>query len=200
MNIILYHLPGSRSQRVRWLLEELQLDYILRPVDLFKGEGNTPEYLAIHPLGQLPAIRLDDTTMFESGAIVQWLADTFPEKNFAPAIDSMQRQRYLQWLFFSATSLEAPAWEIILHRDILPEDQAIKTLIPFATRTLRRVLTVLEDEIPEQGYLLGNQFTAVDIMIGFILMWFPDQLNEFKKLKSYCERLQQRPAYIRSIK
>lgn len=76
MKLTLYHLPGSRSQRVRWLLEELGLSYTLKIIDLFKGEGNTAEYLALHPLGQLPAIKIDDRAMFESGAIVQWLADT----------------------------------------------------------------------------------------------------------------------------
>jgi len=84
MEIVLYYLSGSRAQRVRWLLEELGLDYQLKQVDIFKGEGNTPEYLALQPLGQLPAVTLDGEPMFESGAIVQWLADSYLDKGFAP--------------------------------------------------------------------------------------------------------------------
>ena len=199
MELTLYHLPGSRSQRVRWLLEELGLDYNIETIDLFKGEGNTPEYLALHPLGQLPVLKIDDRAMFESGAIVQWLADTNLNKGFSPALDSPQRREFNQWMYFSVTSLETPAWEIMLHGKILPEDAAVKAIIPFASKTLLKVLTVLDEELQGKNYLLDNKFSAVDIMVAYILMWYPEHVEPFANLKAYTQHLQQRPAYIRSI-
>ncbi len=198
MKLTLYYLPGSRAQRVRWLLEELGLDYKLHYLDLFKGEGNTPEHLALHPLGQLPVLKIDDSAMFESGAIVQWLADNNPDKDFSPALDSPQRRKFNQWMYFSVTSLEAPAWEIILHSKILPEDMTVKQIIPFATRNLLQVFTVLDKELKGKNYMLDNKFSAVDIMLGYILMWFPEHLETFSNLNSYKQNLQRRPAYIRS--
>ena len=124
MELILYYLSGSRAQRVRWLLEELELDYKLQQVDLFKGEGNTPEFRAMQPLGQLPVITIDGKAMFESGAIVQWLADTHPDKDLAPALDSPQRREFYQWMYFAVTNLEAPACYICLADAFIPDNDA----------------------------------------------------------------------------
>lgn len=199
MELTLYYLSGSRAQRVRWLLEELELDYKLQQVDLFKGEGNTPEFRALQPLGQLPVITIDGKAMFESGAIVQWLADTHLDKGFAPALDSPQRREFNQWMYFAVTNLESPAWEIVLHSKILPEEAAVKTIVPFATKNLLKVLTVLDKELKGKNYMVDNKFTAVDIMISYILMWFPEHTEAFSNLKAYTQNLQQRPAYLRSI-
>ena len=199
MEFTLYHLPGSQSQRVRWMLEELELDYKLEHIDLFKGEGNTPEYLALHPLGQLPVLKIDKSVMLESGAIVHWLADKHFDKGFAPALNSPHRPEFNQWMYFAVTNLEAPAWEIMLHSNILPEDVAVKEIIPFATNNYLKVLTVLEDKLKGKNYLVDNKFSAVDILVGYILMWFPEHAESFSNLKSYTKNLQQRPAYNRSI-
>lgn len=197
MELVLYYLPNSRSKRVRWMLEELELDYKLHNIDLFKGEGNTPEYLALHPLGQLPVLTIDGNAMFESGAIVQWLAESNLEKNFAPPLDSAQRREFNQWMYFAVTNLEAPAWEVMLHGKILPEDVAVKAIIPFATKNLLKTLAVLDEHLKGKNYMVGNKFSAVDIMIAYILMWYPEHVGIFSNLKSYIQHLQQRPAYIR---
>ncbi len=198
MKLVLYYYPGTRSQRVRWLLEELGLDYKLQYVDLFKGEANTDEYLALQPLGQLPAIKIDDEVMFESGAIVQWLADYYLDKGFAPALNSPLRRQFNQWMYFAVTNLEAPAWEIMLHSKILPEDVAVKAIMPFATQTLLKALAVLDNTLQGKEYMLGSKFSAVDIMVVYILAWYPEHVEPFPNLKVYTEKLQQRPAYIRS--
>ena len=199
MELTLYYMKGSRSQRVRWMLEELELNYTLKHIDLFKGEANTSEYLALHPLGQLPALLIDDDVMLESGAIVQWLADVNLDKGFAPAIDSPQRREFNQWMYFAVTNLEAPAWEIMLHSNILPEDVAIKEIIPFAIGNYLKALTVVNEKLEGKTYLINNRFSAVDILLGYILMWFPEHAESFSNIKSYTENLKQRPAYIRSI-
>lgn len=198
MEIVLYYLSGSRAQRVRWLLEELELDYQLKQVDLFKGEGQLPEYLALQPLGQLPAVTLDGVPMFESGAIVQWLADSHLEKRFAPSLNSPLRREFDQWMYFAVTNLEMSAWEIVLHSKILSDDEAVKDIIPFATSRLLSVLAVLENTLEGRNYMIDDRFSAVDIMIGYILMWLPEHVNTFANLKAYTENLKQRPAYLRS--
>ncbi len=199
MELTLYYMKGSRSQRVRWMLEELKLDYTLKHIDLFKGEANTPEYLALHPLGQLPALLIDDDVMLESGAIVQWLADVNLDKGFAPALDSPQRREFNQWMYFAVTNLESPAWEIMLHSNILPEDAAIKEIIPFAIGNYLKALTIVNEKLEGKIYLINNQFSAVDILLGYILMWFPEHAKDFSNITSYTENLKQRPAYVRSI-
>ncbi len=198
MQLTLYHCPGTRSQRVRWALEELDLDYDLETIDLYHGQGNSPEYRAINPLGQLPALKVDDKVILESGAIVHWLADRFAPGLLAPSIDSPNRADYAQWMYFAVTNLEGPAWEIVLHRDILPEKLAVKAIIPFAEGRLGEVLELLGNHLSGRDYLLGESFSAADILAGYILMWFPRQVTAMPSLKAYVKRLKDRPAYQRS--
>ena len=198
MNIVLYYLKGSRAQRVRWILEELHLKYEIKPIDLFKGEGQTPQYLKVHPLGQVPAVTIDEKPLIESGAIVQWFADSYLEKGLAPDLSSPYRREYDQWMYFAVTNLEMPAWEIVLHGKILPEKNAVKAIIPFATHQLLQVMAVLENELRHSRYLVNDNFSAADILVSDTLRWLPEHLSKFKKLESYVENLKQRPAYIRS--
>ena len=197
MELTLYYLPGTRAERVRWTLDELGLDYRIERIDLFKGEGNHPDYLAIHPLGQLPALLVDGQAMFESGAIVQWLAEAIPGSRLAPPVDQAARRTFDQWMYFAATSLEGPAWEMMLHGNILPDEQAVKSIIPFATQQYQRALQVLDHALTGRDYLLGRDFSVADIMVGYLLPWFPEQLAECAVLPAYLERLEQRPAYPR---
>lgn len=87
----------------------------------------------------------------------------------------------------------------MLHSKILPKDAAIKEIVPFATKNLLQVFTVLDNELERKNHMVDNTFSAVDIMIGYILMWYPEHVETFSNLKSYVHNLQQRPAYIRSI-
>lgn len=197
MELTLYYMPRTRSERVRWTLDELGLAYQVKFIDLFKGEGNRAEYRAVHPLGQLPALLIDGQAMFESGAIVHWLAEAMPGSGLAPPVDHPARQRFDQWMYFAATSLETPAWERVLHGKILPGEQAVTAIIPFARQQYQAALQVLDQALADQDYLLGNAFTAADIMAGYLLPWFPEDLDGLPVLQAYLERLQQRPAYPR---
>ena len=145
MELTLYYMPGTRSERVRWALDELGLDYGIERLDLFKGEGNRADYLAIHPLGQLPALLVDGQAMFESGAIVQWLAEAMPGSRLVPPVDQPARRAFDQWMYFAATSLEGPAWEMMLHGNILPDEQGVKSIVPFATQQYQRCLLYTSD-------------------------------------------------------
>ena len=194
MEIELYYTPHTRSSRPRWLLEELDVPYQLRPVDLFGGERNP-----LHPLGSVPAASLDGEVLIESGAICHWLADHFPEKGLAPAINDPRRARYEQWMFFVPGTLEPPAFDILLHTQILPEKQRVEAIVPFATRGYQRVLRMLSRELDHDGYLLGKQFTCADIMLGTTLALLPELLEKHPPLLTYTRRVTTRPAYQRAI-
>ena len=195
MELILYYSPGTRAERVRWMLCELDLDYQVKTIDLFKAEGQRPDYLAVHPLVQLPALKINSEVMIESGAIVQWLAESVPGSELAPATDQPARRAFDQWMYFAVASLEDPAWEMMLHGKILPDEQAVKAIIPFAAQRYAKALNVLERALRDQDYLVDGRFSAADIMIGYILAWFPEQLVPYPGLQKYLARLQQRPAY-----
>ena len=194
MEIELYYTPRTRSVRPRWLLEELATPYSLRLVDLFGGESNP-----IHPLGSVPAVRIDGETLIESGAICHWLADCFPEKNLAPATTDLQRARYEQWMLFTPATLEPPAFDVLMHTQILPEEKRVEAIVPYATERYQQVLKILAKELDHDGYLLGEQFTAADIMMTTTLTWLPELLEEYPPLLAYTQRTTARPAYQRAI-
>jgi glutathione S-transferase len=194
MDIELYYTPHTRSSRPRWLLEELAVPYRLRPVDLFGGQRNP-----LHPLGSVPAVCIDGETLIESGAICHWLADCFPEKGLAPATTDPWRARYEQWMFFVPATLEPPAFEVLLHTQILPEKNRIVAIVPFATRGYQRVLRMLSKELDHEDYLLGEQFTCADIMLGTTLTWLPELLEDHPPLLAYTQHVTARPAYRRAI-
>lgn len=200
MELTLYDMPKTRAFRVRWILEELGLDYRLEAVDIFSPAAHSPAYRAIHPLGQVPALRIDDEVMFESGAIVHWLADTQPAQGLAPALDAPQRRHYEQWMYFAVASLEFAAWDILLHGTILPEEVAVKAIVPYATGRYQEALEVLEPLMRERDYLLDAHFSAADILVGHTLMWLPELLADTPALQTYTTRLRQRPAFRRAMK
>ena len=198
MDIKLYHTPQSRSVRPRWLLEELGLEYQLIPVALFDGEGETETYKKIHPLGQVPAMSVDGDVMLESCAMCHWLTDFFDDRGLAPAISDPARKHYEQWMAFSQATLEPEPWLILLHSRLLPENQRVPEIIPWATERTRSRLIVLNDALLGKDYLLGEKFSTADIMVGSTLFWIPLMLKDFPDLLAYSQRLKQRDAYIRA--
>jgi glutathione S-transferase len=194
MEIELYYTPHTRALRPRWLLEELEIPYTIHPVDLFGGERNP-----VHPLGSVPAMRVDGKTMFESGAMCHWLADRFPEKGLAPAFDDVLRPTYEQWMFFAPATLEPPVFEILLHTSLLPEKKRVGEIVGFAEKGYRRVLRALASQLGHDGYLLGASFSCTDIMIGSTLTWLPDMLEPYPALQAYVQRITSRDAYARAM-
>jgi glutathione S-transferase len=198
LKIKLYFTPRSRAVRPRWLLEELHIPYQLHPIDLFAGQGDAPEYRAIHPLGQVPAIEVDGRAMFESGAICHWLTDLNMHQELAPNFADPSRAHYEQWMFFVPGSLEPPAWTMLLHTRLLPKERRVEAIVPWARRQYIAALEVLERTLQNRPYLLGNRFTTADIMVGTTLSWLPTIVKEFASLQDYLERLRQRAAYQRA--
>lgn len=194
MEIELYYTPHTRALRPRWLLEELDLPYTIHSVDIFGGESNPT-----HPLGSVPSIRVNGEIMIESGAICHWLADRFPEKGLAPAVDDALRPSYEQWMFFAPATLEPPAIEILLHTSILPEKDRVGEIVGFAEKSHQRILRALETELDHDGYLLGAAFSCADILIGSTLTWLPDMLQPYPALQNYVARVTSRDAYKRAM-
>jgi len=193
----LYHSSQSRSVRPRWLLEELGVPYDLVSLDMAKKEHKSAEYLKIHPHGVVPALVDDNIVMFESAAICLYLADKYPDKNLAPTFGSADRAAYYQWMVYSIATLEPPVLQVFLHTVMLPEEQRSAEIAQNAREQFKDVARVLTQALRGKEYLVANQFSAADVMIGSTLAWshFMGLLNDQHSLEAYVKRLTARPAY-----
>lgn len=199
MDITLYYTPHTRSLRPRWLLEELEVPYQLKYIDLFSGGGQTPEYKQIHPLGQVPALKIDGQIQLESAAMCHWLTDLHPTSNLAPPAGDPARALYEQWMFFAPGTLEPPAWLVLMHSMVLPEAQRVNDIIPWALGRHSANLNMLNTELSERKYLMDDHFTTADIIVGSTMMWLPDTLQDYPQLQAYTNLLKERPAYKRAV-
>lgn len=199
MDIKLYFTPQTRAVRPRWLLEELKIPYQLQTIDLFNGEGLSEDYRKIHPLGSVPAMEVNGEVMLESGAICHWLADYFSDSGLAPSIDDTKRIAYEQWMFFAQATLELQPWLVILHSKILDEKSRVEEIVPWALKRHNQVLRMMNDALFDRDYLLGDEFSVADIMMGSVLMMLPESLSKYPELMVYIQRLKERPAYQKAI-
>lgn len=196
MKLKLYYTPRTRSTRVRWLLAELGLDYEQVNVDLFKGEGQTKKYKKIHPLGCVPALEVDGSIIYESGAICDWLTDYYSEKQLAPSYKSDLRIKYKQWFYFVIATLEPEAWSIVLHSFILQEKRRVPGMIKISEKNFKSALTVIEKELEGKNYLVGDDFTTADIILVSILSWLPKLVFSFENTYTYMKRMQERQCFV----
>lgn len=198
--LTLYYTPMTRAGRPRWLLEELGVAHELVTVDLAAGMQKNPAYLAIHPLGVVPALTDENGPLFESGALCLYLADRYAEKGLAPAVDSPERGRYYQWCLFAIASLEPPVVQCYLHTVRLPENERSAQQAAEGKEQLRRCLSVLEAALQGKEYLLGATFTTADVLVGSVVNWVRAMglLQDCPTLEAYAARLSARPAYSRS--
>ena len=193
----IYHFSRTRSQRALWIAEELGIQAELKPVNLMEGEQRKPEYLAIHPLGFVPAVREGNETLLESAAIVMWLADQHADKGLAPAIDSPERAKYLQWCVFGPAELDPHIADITQHTMLLPEDMRNPDIAARARDRFIERAQVLSKVLESQPFLLGEKFYACDVIIGHNCVWagMTGLLNDFPVLQDYFGRVSQRPGY-----
>ena len=178
MDITLYDAPRSRSARVVWTLEELELPY--------SSEGGrhllgSEEAKIIIPTGKLPAVRIDGRMMFESAAICTWLADSCPEKAFIAPLKSWGRAMHEQWVSFALTELEAYLWSSLRNRLILPKEERIDAIAGQNSREICRGLDVLERYLEAREFLVDDRFSVTDIIVGFTTNW----ARQYKLLESY---------------
>ena len=186
----LYFNPQSRAQIAKWMLDECGAAYEVVPIDFAKREHKSPEFLKINPAGKLPALVDGDAKIFETAAICLYLADKFPEAKLAPRIGAPERGRYLSLMVYSSSQAEPALGDRMLK---LETDQH-RGWSDYET-----VLDVLERELGDGPYFFGAQFTAVDVMIGAILIWhrWLKAGAERPKLAAYVDRLLARPHAIK---
>lgn len=215
--ITVHHLNNSRSQRVLWLLEELGLEY---EVKRYQRNPQTmlapPELRAVHPLGKSPVVTIKsadgDTTLAESGAIVEHLADRYGAGRLAPAFGSPERVRYLYWLHFAEGTAQPPLLLKLLFDRIKskspllvrPIARAIadKALSVFVLPNIERNLGFMEAELGRHEWFAGPQFSAADIQMSFPLEAARARggLDEKRpRLMDFLQRIHARPAYERAV-
>lgn len=193
----IFHFARTRAHRALWVSEELGINIDINTVDLPSGAQKKPDYLAIHPLGMVPAIKDGDETLFESAAIVLTLADRHSEAGLAPALDSPLRGKYNQWSVFGPAELDHILATISLHTFLLPEEMRNPDIAAAARDQFLLRAKVLNDELSSKPYLLGDKFQACDIIVGHDCAWatLVNLLSDFPSLESYLQRLSERPAY-----
>jgi glutathione S-transferase len=177
----LYYAPQTRALRPLIMLEELAVPYEIVLIDYKGGEQKGAEYRKIHPHGQLPALRDGRFTMFESAAICAYLADKFPDKRMAPALGTVERGMYYQWMFYAMATLEGFA----LDRERIKE-----------------CFLVLDRVIDGHEFIVGNKITAADVMIGSGVIYLEARhhlLNDFPALDAYAKRMLARPSFQRAF-
>ncbi len=210
--IVVHHLENSRSQRVLWLLEELGLDYEVR---LYKRQPTmqAPDSLrAVHPLGKSPVITDGDRTLAESGAIIEYLVETYGQGRFVPPPGTPERLRYTYFLHYAEGSL-MPLLLLKLVFAKIPER------VPWPMRPVARLISngadraligpqvtnhfaFLEGELAERDWFAGNDFTAADVQMSFPLEAANARVGfagKLPRLKAFVDRLQARPAYKRAL-
>jgi glutathione S-transferase len=190
--------PQDRSGKVKWLLYEMGLTFEDIRIDYKKGELQTPEYLAMNPMGQVPVLVDEGEVLLESYAIVQYLADKYPEKKMAPPLSEFkQRARYSQWLFFSLATAED---FFVRYKRLskMTDDYKSEWGDYIQGKTLAALLT-LEKQLEDKEYILGS-FSAVDTCLGYAIKTIAKDsfFSDYPRVKGYFERLMKREACIKS--
>jgi glutathione S-transferase len=204
----LYHFPATRSARVKWLLHELlDDDFDVEVVPLYDCAQYRPEYLEKNPNHNVPALEftLDNgerRVMLESGAMIAFLADLFPEKGLAPAPDvfSMERADYMQMLHFGSTSMDMMLWQIRSHTHLLGSDSDGKTVIRYQDKFTREVEPQLKARFGRHPFICGASFSAADCIMGQNVSWAQAYgLCQDAVFYDYMRRLSERPAFLKAF-
>ena len=192
--LILYTNPMSRGRIARWMLEEVSRPYkteVLDYASTMKGQA----YLAINPMGKVPALVHGKTVVTETGAICAYLADTFPQAKLAPPPGDQLRGTYYRWMFFAAGPIEATVSNKHFGFVVPPDREAA-----IGYGTFERVMNTLEHAVSHSTYLVGDSFTAADVytgsQIGFGLMF--NSIEKRPAFERYWDRIKARPAYVRA--
>lgn len=191
--LTLYYAPQSRALGALALMEELGADYDLRILDLKSGEQREPAYLAINPLGKVPAIVHEGVLVTEQPAVYQYAAELYPESGLSPAPGTPLRGAYLRWLAFYGSSFEPALLDKALQRP-----PASPSLVPYSDYD--STMKVLNDQLEKGPYLLGETITAADILWGVALSWTVafKMVPETPAIRAYITRIDARPAVQRA--
>jgi len=196
--IRLHHVPGSRSMRVLWLLEELGEEVDLRTWSLTDGSLRSPEFRALSPAGRVPALEIDGRAIFESGAIVEYLTET--RGRLAPLPGTPERADFLEWVHFAETQANILQNLNIHHIFLRPVEARSIALTKLDTKRLEITVRALEAHLTGREWLL-SEFSAADCMLGFNIeaIFRFTRREMWPATAAYAERAQARPAYQRAV-
>jgi glutathione S-transferase len=192
--LVLYTHPMSRARIARWMLEEVGEPYQTKILE-FGHSMKGPDYLAINPMGKVPALRHGQTVVTEAAAICAYLADVFPEKGLAPPPGSHERGPYYRWLFFAAGPVEAAVIDKTLGFEIPVEREGM-----VGYGNIERALAALEGVLYRTEYIAGDRFTAADVYVGSMIGWGMAfrGIDKRPAFERYWNLVSTRPAALRA--
>jgi glutathione S-transferase len=190
--VTLYHSPGSRAFTAYWLLEELGIRFKVQTVDIRKGEQKDPEYLKLNPSGKVPTITDGEVVVSENPAIGIYLADRYGYGGLAPKIEERDRGAYLKWMVYSTAVLDPVVSLHARHVDLPGREVSFGAYDD--------VVNVLTKTLKGRKYLLGDRFSAADVVLGSVISTalYSKTLPQAPELLDYNARLTHRAAYQRA--
>jgi glutathione S-transferase len=190
--VTLYHSPHTRSTGALILLEELGAPYDLHVLNMKAGEQRQPAYLAVNPMGKVPALRHGDAIITEQVAVYLYLADLFPKAGLAPQIGDPLRGPYLRWMVFYAACFEPAVVDRAAKHEPAPQ-----TMSPYGDYDT--MLNTVVAQLTNGPYLLGERFTAADVLWGTALGWTTmfGLVPKLPEITAYVNRVGSRPATLR---
>tara|TARA_Y100001970_G_C14211885_1_gene847407 strand:+ start:505 stop:1128 length:624 start_codon:yes stop_codon:yes gene_type:complete len=196
--IKIYHAKGTRGLRVMWLCEELNIDYEIQNVDFSKEFRFSEQWLKINPLGKLPSLRDGDILLFESCAMIQYILDKYGGGKLQPSPSTTSYAYFLQWLWFSEATFARPIGEIVNHRREFPDEQEIPEVVQEMQSRIYKCLDALNEALEGKDFILGKDFTAADISLGYSLLIAQNRIDkEFpEKVDKYWGNISSRRAFI----
>jgi glutathione S-transferase len=193
----LHFAPNSRAVRIAWLLEELELPYDLNRMDFHPKDLKSDEHRARHPLGRIPVLEDGDITLWESGAITEYILERHKNGGLKPAVDAPEYPAYLQWFHYCEGMVMPSVNTIVVHTLLLPPERRDETVLGQAQRMLTRAWAPVDEALEGKEYLIGD-FSAADTMLGHSAI-MSNRLgcvtDEMTNLKAYVARLEARPAF-----
>jgi glutathione S-transferase len=193
-DLTLYHASPSRSSIALWMLEEVGEPYDIKLLSLQKGENREANYLAINPMGKVPALKHHDTVITEVAAICTYLADEFPAAKLNIPIGTPRRGVYLKWLFFGPSCIE-PA---VIDRAAPRKEEARRGMLGYGD--FDTTMNTVAAAVAKGPWLMGEQFTAADVVIGANIRWSMmfKLIPERPEFSAYAARVAARPAAQRA--
>jgi glutathione S-transferase len=200
--LTIYHVPGTRSARIIWLCEELDHPYRVETIDFSPDYRASPEWRALNPVGKVPAMRDDGFSMFESGAMLEYILERYGDGRLRPAPGTPAAAEYLQWCWFAEATFARPLGDMAHHMFLKPEPERIVAVVEDGRHRAVSCIEALQEALAERRYLLGDTFTAADIMMGYSLVLgrrVGALQPEHQTAMSYLDRLVQRPAFQKAF-
>jgi len=192
----IHHAPNTRSVRAVWLLEELGIPYELEMHKLGDPAMRSPEYRKVHPMGRVPALEDGDVTIFESGAIVEYVLARHGDGRMRPEVDAPEFPAYLQWLHYAEGMIMPPVNIIVVETILLPPERRNDTNVARATKLLGQMLSAVDAHMEGREYLAG-EFSGADIMTGHactVSRRLGADVSDKPNVEAYIERCNARPA------